>query len=120
MRKLYEIFKVLKIQKRIVSPETICGNTVVSPILFTEFVKKRGKLFKEIRYLGTCKATHQSCKCRPSVDWFLALFQRYPFEVPAAASQNYLKIVQIWIDVKKQLTISHIGPFINHPKYFFA
>ena len=40
MRKLYEIFKVLKIQKRIVSPETICGNTVVSPILFTEFVKK--------------------------------------------------------------------------------
>ena len=82
--------------------------------------KKKGKLFKEIRYLGTCKATHQSCKCRPSVDWFLALFQRYPFEVPAAASQNYLKIVQIWIDVKKQLTISHIGPFINHPKYFFA
>ena len=31
-----------------------------------------------------------------------------------------MKIVQIWIDVKKQLTISHIGPFINHPKYFFA
>ena len=28
MRKLYEIFKVLKIQKRIVSPETIRGNTV--------------------------------------------------------------------------------------------
>ena len=77
-------------------------------------------LIKEKRYLGTCKATHQSCKCRPSVDWFLALFQRYPFEVPTAASQNYLKIVQIWIDVKKQLTISHIGPFINHPKYFFA
>ena len=28
MQKLYEIFKVLKIQKRIVSAETICGNTV--------------------------------------------------------------------------------------------
>ena len=28
MRKLYEIFKVLKIQKRIVSTETICGNRV--------------------------------------------------------------------------------------------
>ena len=28
MRKLYEIFKVLEIQKRIVSTETICGNTV--------------------------------------------------------------------------------------------
>ena len=28
MRKLYEIFKVLKVQKRIVSAETICGNTV--------------------------------------------------------------------------------------------
>ena len=28
MRKLYEIFKVLKIQKRIVSAETIHGNTV--------------------------------------------------------------------------------------------
>ena len=28
MRKLYEIFKVLKIQKRIVSAETIRGNTV--------------------------------------------------------------------------------------------
>ena len=28
MRKLYEIFKVLKVQKRIVSAETIRGNTV--------------------------------------------------------------------------------------------
>ena len=28
MRKLYEILKVLKVQKRIVSAETICGNTV--------------------------------------------------------------------------------------------
>ena len=28
MRKLYEIFKVLKVQKRIVSTETICGITV--------------------------------------------------------------------------------------------
>ena len=50
MRKLYEIFKVLKIQKRIVSPETICGNTVVSHILFTEFVKKRGN---SLRKYGT-------------------------------------------------------------------
>ena len=30
MRKLYEIFKVLKVQKRIVSVETIRGNTVVA------------------------------------------------------------------------------------------
>ena len=30
MRKLYEIFKVLKVQKRIVSAETIRGNTVGS------------------------------------------------------------------------------------------
>ena len=29
MRKLYDIFKVLKVQKRIVSPETIRGNTVI-------------------------------------------------------------------------------------------
>jgi hypothetical protein len=28
MRKLFEIFKILKIQKRIVSVETIRGNTV--------------------------------------------------------------------------------------------
>ena len=28
MRKLYEIFKVLRVQKRIVSAETIRGNTV--------------------------------------------------------------------------------------------
>ena len=31
MRKLYEIFKVLKVQKRIVSAETIRGNTVYEP-----------------------------------------------------------------------------------------
>jgi len=29
MRKLCEIIKVLKVQKRIVSEETICGNTVI-------------------------------------------------------------------------------------------
>ena len=29
MRKLNEIFKTLEIQKKIVSVETICGNTVV-------------------------------------------------------------------------------------------
>jgi hypothetical protein len=29
MRKLYEILKVLKVQKRIVSAETICGNKVI-------------------------------------------------------------------------------------------
>ena len=28
MWKLYEIFKVLKVPKRVVSAETICGNTV--------------------------------------------------------------------------------------------
>ena len=28
MRKIYEIFKVLKVHKRIVSMEAICGNTV--------------------------------------------------------------------------------------------
>ena len=28
-RKLYEICKVLKAQKRIISAETICGNTVI-------------------------------------------------------------------------------------------
>ena len=31
MRKLYEIFKVLKVQKRIVSAETIRGNKVSEP-----------------------------------------------------------------------------------------
>ena len=30
MRKLFEIFKILKIQKRVVSVETIQGNTVVN------------------------------------------------------------------------------------------
>ena len=30
MRKLYEIFKILKDQKRIVSAETIRGNTVIT------------------------------------------------------------------------------------------
>ena len=38
MRKLYEIFKVLKVQKRIVSAETLRGNTVaqisLSPLTF--------------------------------------------------------------------------------------
>ena len=40
MRKLYEIFKVLKVTKKIVSAETICGNRVscmnmpASPQLF--------------------------------------------------------------------------------------
>ena len=39
MRKLYEIFNVLKIQKRIVSSETIRGNTVVDILLiFKNFV----------------------------------------------------------------------------------
>ena len=36
MRKLYEIFKDLKIQKRIVSAETILGNTVCA---FSEYEK---------------------------------------------------------------------------------
>ena len=34
MRKLYEIFKILQIEKRIVSAETIRGNTVVSELIF--------------------------------------------------------------------------------------
>ena len=44
MWKLYEIFKVLKVQKRIVSAETISGNTVVSNFLGTSFVKKMNNL----------------------------------------------------------------------------
>ena len=38
MRKLYEIFKILQIQKRIVSAETICGTTVSSCEPFAESV----------------------------------------------------------------------------------
>ena len=33
MRKLYEIFKILQFQKRIVSAETIRGNTVFEQVL---------------------------------------------------------------------------------------
>ena len=41
MRKLYEIFKVLKIQKRIVSTETIRGNTVAKTVIFRSCTVKR-------------------------------------------------------------------------------
>ena len=34
MRKLYEIFKVLKVEKRIVSVENIHGNTVLGIVVF--------------------------------------------------------------------------------------
>ena len=46
MRKLYEIFMILQIQKRIVSAETIRGNTVC--------------LFKRIQKFAMCKRLHIS------------------------------------------------------------
>ena len=57
MWKLYEIFKVLKIQKRIVSAETIRGNTVVVAMIFllcnenlNSFLTRLRKLFKGGNY----------------------------------------------------------------------
>ena len=57
MRKLYEIFKVLRIQKRIVSAETICGNTVVSALSFLLCNENLNSLLTRMRKLfkgGNC------------------------------------------------------------------
>ena len=45
MRKLYEIFKLLWIQKRIVSAETIRGNTVIEKVM-----RKLYELFKVLQF----------------------------------------------------------------------
>ena len=41
MRKIYEIFKVLKLQKRIVSAETIRGNMVGQKIAVMKYIAKK-------------------------------------------------------------------------------
>ena len=57
MRQLFEIFYILRIQKRIVSAETIHGNTVVVAMLFllcnenlNSFLTRLRKLFKGGNY----------------------------------------------------------------------
>ena len=56
MQKLYEIFRILQIQKRIVSAETICGNMVFPPcttfILLSAGLFCPALLFATLEYLA--------------------------------------------------------------------
>ena len=56
MRKLYEIFQVLKIQKIIVSAETICGNTLSE---FVEFAMKHPVKHSSVYQSFNKKRTNQ-------------------------------------------------------------
>jgi len=57
MRKLYEIFKVLKIQKRIVSAETIRGNTYIKQ--FTKSAIEFSIIFNTPKHQKFCMNTQQ-------------------------------------------------------------